>query len=58
MGKNVYESNAPIMTSLQVGLPENERQIQLDIAASMPFFNPNIWFIICFGTRFHIIYSG
>ncbi|PIJ95988.1 DUF4129 domain-containing transglutaminase family protein [Lysinibacillus sphaericus] len=36
-GKNVYESNAPIMTSLQVGLPENERQIQLDIAASMPF---------------------
>ncbi|WP_418302048.1 transglutaminase TgpA family protein [Lysinibacillus fusiformis] len=36
-GKNVYEANAPIMTSLQVGLPENERQIQLDIATSMPF---------------------
>ncbi|WP_144789408.1 transglutaminaseTgpA domain-containing protein [Lysinibacillus fusiformis] len=36
-GKNVYEANAPIMTSLQVGLPENERQIQLDIAISMPF---------------------
>lgn len=36
-GKNVYEANAPIMTSLQVGSPENERQIQLDIATSMPF---------------------
>ncbi|WKT76017.1 transglutaminase TgpA family protein [Lysinibacillus fusiformis] len=36
-GKNVYEANAPIMTSLQVGPPENERQIQLDIATSMPF---------------------
>ncbi|MGD2199439.1 transglutaminase TgpA family protein [Lysinibacillus fusiformis] len=36
-GKNVYEANSPIMTSLQVGSPENERQIQLDIATSMPF---------------------
>jgi len=36
-GKNVYEANAPIMTSLQVGSSENERQIQLDIATSMPF---------------------
>ena len=36
-GKNVYETNTPIMTSLQVGPPENERQIQLDIAVSMPF---------------------
>lgn len=36
-GKNVYEANATIMTSLQVGSPENERQIQLDIATSMPF---------------------
>lgn len=36
-GKNVYEANAPIMTSLQVGSPENERQIQLDIATSIPF---------------------
>ncbi|MEE3809427.1 DUF4129 domain-containing transglutaminase family protein [Lysinibacillus fusiformis] len=36
-GKNVYETNTPIHTSLQVGLPENERQIQLDIAIPMPF---------------------
>ncbi|WP_291757374.1 transglutaminase TgpA family protein [Lysinibacillus sp. UBA5990] len=36
-GKNVYEANAQIMTSLQVGPPENKRQIQLDIATSMPF---------------------
>ncbi|KMN37930.1 transglutaminase domain-containing protein [Lysinibacillus sp. LK3] len=36
-GKNVYESNTPILTSLQVGPPESERQIQLDIAVPMPF---------------------
>ncbi|MBH9787746.1 transglutaminase, partial [Clostridioides difficile] len=27
----------PILTSLQVGPPESERQIQLDIAVPMPF---------------------
>jgi len=36
-GKNVYETNTPIHTSLQVGLPENERQIQIYIAVPMPF---------------------
>ncbi|WP_445478517.1 DUF4129 domain-containing transglutaminase family protein [Lysinibacillus irui] len=36
-GKNVYETDTPILTSLQVGPSENERQIQLDIAVSMPF---------------------
>ncbi|MGA3602407.1 transglutaminase TgpA family protein [Lysinibacillus agricola] len=36
-GQNVYQNNTPILTSLQVGTPENERQIQMDIAAPMPF---------------------
>ncbi|WP_285396117.1 transglutaminaseTgpA domain-containing protein [Lysinibacillus sp. fls2-241-R2A-57] len=36
-GKNVYQNNNPILTSLQVGTPENERQIQMDIATPMPF---------------------
>lgn len=36
-GKNVYENNTPIQTSLQVGSPENERQIKIDMAAPMPF---------------------
>lgn len=36
-GKNVYETDTPILTSLQVGPSENERHIQLDIAIPMPF---------------------
>lgn len=36
-GKNVYQTNTPIQTSLQVGSPEKERQIQIDIATPMPF---------------------
>lgn len=36
-GKNVYEVNTPIQTSLQVGSPETERQVQMDIAVPMPF---------------------
>ncbi|MGE8037495.1 DUF4129 domain-containing transglutaminase family protein [Lysinibacillus sp. NPDC093692] len=36
-GKNVYETNTPIQTSLQVGSPETERQVQMDIAVPMPF---------------------
>lgn len=36
-GKNVYETNTPIQTSLQVGSPETERQVQMDMAVPMPF---------------------
>ncbi|MFJ7917661.1 MULTISPECIES: DUF3488 and DUF4129 domain-containing transglutaminase family protein [unclassified Lysinibacillus] len=36
-GKNVYQTNTPIQTSLQVGSLEKERQIQIDIATPMPF---------------------
>ncbi|MEQ6357591.1 transglutaminaseTgpA domain-containing protein [Lysinibacillus sp. M3] len=36
-GKNVYETNTPIQTSLQVGSPETERQVHMDIAVPMPF---------------------
>jgi len=36
-GKNVYETDTPIQTSLQVGSPETERQVQMDIAVPMPF---------------------
>lgn len=36
-GKNVYQTNTPIQTSLQIGSPEKERQIQIDIASPMPF---------------------
>lgn len=36
-GKNVYQNNTPIQTSLQVGSPEKEHQIQIDIATPMPF---------------------
>ncbi|MGE7676028.1 transglutaminase TgpA family protein [Lysinibacillus sp. NPDC094403] len=36
-GKNVYQTNTPIQTSLQVGSPKNESKIQMDIAVPMPF---------------------
>ncbi|MGE7691940.1 transglutaminase TgpA family protein [Lysinibacillus sp. NPDC097214] len=36
-GKNVYQTDTPIQTSLQVGSPETERQVQMDIAVPMPF---------------------
>jgi len=36
-GKNIYQANTPIQTSLQVGPPDEERQVQMDIAVPMPF---------------------
>lgn len=36
-GKNYYQADTPILTSLQVGSPEKTREIQMDIAVPMPF---------------------
>ncbi|WP_107926614.1 transglutaminase TgpA family protein [Lysinibacillus parviboronicapiens] len=36
-GEEVYQDNSVIPTTLQVGSPENEREIQMDIKVPMPF---------------------